>query len=141
RDLLHDRGVVVPTGKERASGTVMLKVGKRPVPIYISAEGPRTLRVAGRVCDGVILGTGFDLDVLEWAEARIAEGAREAGRNTADVDIMPAGMIYVDDEGDLARTRVRSCMDNRAHLQLRFTYAPILAEVYTSVRKCMYCIV
>src|SRR5947207_5646748 len=85
RDLLHGRGVVVPTGKERASGTVMLKVGKRPVPMYISAEGPRTLRVAGRVCDGVILGTGFDLDVLEWAEARIAEGARKAGRNPADV--------------------------------------------------------
>src|SRR5881409_1999145 len=65
RDLLHDRGVVVPTVKERASGIVMLKVGKRPVLMYISAEGPRTLRVAGRVCDGVILGTGFDLDVFE----------------------------------------------------------------------------
>src|SRR5205823_10568581 len=80
RDLLHDRGVVVPTGKERASGTVMLKFGKRPVPTYISAEGPRTLRVAGRVCDAVSLGTGFDLYVLEWAGPRIAAGARAAER-------------------------------------------------------------
>src|SRR5436309_9525246 len=101
RDLLHDRGVVVPTGKERASGTVMLKVGKRPVPIYISAEGPRTLRVAGRVCDGVILGTGFDLDVMEWAQARIAEGAKEMGRAISEIDVMPAGMICVDDDGAL----------------------------------------
>src|SRR5438132_3093601 len=70
RDLLHDRGISVPKTKERASGgTVALKVGKRPVPIYISAEGPRTLRLAGRICDGVILGAGFDLDVLQWAEA------------------------------------------------------------------------
>ncbi|HYY25409.1 MAG TPA: LLM class flavin-dependent oxidoreductase, partial [Candidatus Udaeobacter sp.] len=61
RDLLHDRGLVVPKGKEHASRTVTLKVGKRPVPIYISAEGPKTLRLAGRLCDGVILGTGFDL--------------------------------------------------------------------------------
>ena len=137
RDLLHDRGVVVPTGKERASGTVMLKVGKRPVPIYISAEGPRTLRVAGRVCDGVILGTGFDLDVLEWAEARIAEGAREAGRNPAAVDIMPAGMIYVDDDGDLARKRVRSRMANRAHHNFRFTYETVPAEELAGVKIFM----
>src|SRR3990170_4754193 len=95
RDLLHDRGVDVPKSKERAGGNVQLKIGKRPVPIYISAEGPKTLRVAGRTCDGVILGTGFDLDVLEWAEARIAEGAREVGRNTGEIDIMPAGMISI----------------------------------------------
>src|SRR4029434_5004025 len=61
RDLLHDRGVEVPKTRERASGgRVTLKIGKRPVPIYISAEGPKVLRIAGRVCDGVILGTGFD---------------------------------------------------------------------------------
>jgi Luciferase-like monooxygenase len=97
------------------------KIGKRPVPTYISAEGPKTLRVAGRVCDGVILGTGFDLDVLEWAEARIAEGAKEGGRDLAEIDIMPAGMIYVDDDGAPARKRVRSRMANRAHHNFRFT--------------------
>src|SRR5262249_7440382 len=65
RDLLHDRGIEVPKTRERSSGgRVTLKIGKRPVPIYISAEGPKTLRIAGRVCDGVILGTGFDLDVM-----------------------------------------------------------------------------
>src|SRR5262249_22253657 len=78
RNLLHDRGVEIPKTRERNSrGRVTLNVGERPVPIYISAEGPKTLRVAGRLCDGVILGTGFDLDVLEWSEARIAEGAKE----------------------------------------------------------------
>src|SRR5437016_9127846 len=138
RDLLHDRGVEVPKTKERASrGRVTLKVGKRPVPIYISAEGPKALRVAGRVCDGVILGTGFDLDVMEWAEARIAEGAREAGRNPADVDIMPAGMIYVDDDGDLARKRVRSRMANRAHHNFRFTYETVPAEELARVKIFM----
>ncbi|HJX09726.1 MAG TPA: LLM class flavin-dependent oxidoreductase, partial [Candidatus Binatia bacterium] len=106
RDLLHDRGVDVPKSKERAGGKVQLKIGNRPVSIYISAEGPKTLRVAGRTCDGVILGTGFDLDVLEWAQARVAEGAKEAGRKPGEIDIMPAGMIVVDNDGDLARKRV-----------------------------------
>jgi 5,10-methylenetetrahydromethanopterin reductase len=138
RDLLHDRGVEVSKTKERASGGhVTLRVGKRPVPIYISAEGPKTLRVAGRVCDGVILGTGFDLDVLEWAEARIAEGAREAGRSLADIDVMPAGMICVDDNGALARQRVRSRMANRAHHNFRFTMETVPEGERGGVRKFM----
>lgn len=137
RDLLHDRGVDVPKSKERAGGNVQLKVGNRPVPIYISAEGPKTLRVAGRTCDGVILGTGFDLDVLEWAEARIAEGAREAGRDTGEIDIMPAGMIVVDDDGDLARKRVRARMANRAHHNFRFTMETVPEGEAAGVKRFM----
>jgi 5,10-methylenetetrahydromethanopterin reductase len=137
RDLLHDRGLVVPKGKEHASRTVTLKVGKRPVPIYISAEGPKTLRLAGRLCDGIILGTGFDLDVIEWAAARVAEGAKEAGRPLADIDVMRAGMIYVDDDGVLARKRVRSRMANRAHHNFRFTYETVPEEELAGVKKFM----
>jgi 5,10-methylenetetrahydromethanopterin reductase len=137
RNLLHDRGVEVPRGKERAGGNVKLKAGKRPVPIYISAEGPKTLRVAGRTCDGVILGTGFDADVLEWAGARIAEGAKEAGRSPASIDIMPAGMIVVDDDGDLARKRVRSRMANRAHHNFRFTMETVPEKEVAGVQKFM----
>lgn len=138
RDLLHDRGISVPKTKERATGgTVTLKVGKRPVPIYISAEGPRTLRVVGRVCDGVILGTGFDLQVLEWARARIAEGAKEAGRNLAEIDIMPAGMICVDDDGDVARRRVRSRLANRAHHNFRFTMETVPERELAGVNRFM----
>lgn len=137
RDLLHGRGVKVPAGKERAGGTVMLKAGKRPVPIYISAEGPKTLRIAGRTCDGVILGTGFDLDVLEWARARIAEGAKESARSVSEIDIMPAGMIVVDDDGDLARKRVRSRMANRAHHNFRFTMETVPEKQAEGVKKFM----
>jgi 5,10-methylenetetrahydromethanopterin reductase len=137
RDLLHDRGIDVPKSKERAGGNVQLKAGKRPAPIYISAEGPKTLRVAGRVCDGVILGTGFDLDVLEWAEARIAEGAREAGRSPGEIDIMPAGMIVVGDDGDLARKRVRARMANRAHHNFRFTMETVPEKEVAGVSRFM----
>jgi 5,10-methylenetetrahydromethanopterin reductase len=138
RDLLHGRGVKVSKTKERASGgQVTLNVGKRPVPIYISAEGPKTLRIAGRICDGVILGTGFDLDVMEWAQARIAEGARETGRTISDIDVMPAGMICVDDNGALARQRVRSRMANRAHHNFRFTMETVPERERAGVQKFM----
>jgi 5,10-methylenetetrahydromethanopterin reductase len=138
RDLLHDRGIEVQKTRERASrGRVTLNVGRRPVPIYISAEGPKTLRVAGRVCDGVILGTGFDPQVLAWARARIAEGAEDAGRRLSDIDIMPAGMIVVDDDGNVARKRVRSRMANRAHHNFRFTMETVPAKEIAGVEKFM----
>ncbi|HWH78250.1 MAG TPA: LLM class flavin-dependent oxidoreductase [Candidatus Binatus sp.] len=137
RDLLHDRGVDVAKSKERAGGNVRLNVGMRPVPIYISAEGPKTLRVAGRVCDGVILGTGFDKRVTDWARQRIAEGATEAGRSLADVDIMPAGMIVVDDDGEIARKRVRSRMANRAHHNFRFTMETVPEGEAAGVQRFM----
>jgi len=121
RDLLHDRGVDVSKSKERHGGNVKLKAGKRPVPIYISAEGPKTLRVAGRTCDGIILGTGFDKRVTDWARQQVAAGAKEEARKPEEVDLMPAGMIVVDDDGERARQLVRSRMANRAHHNFRFT--------------------
>lgn len=137
RDLLHDRGIEVPQGKERAGGNVKLKAGRRGVPIYISAEGPKTLRVAGRTCDGVILGTGFDKSVTDWARARIAEGAKDAARKVEEIDIMPAGMIVVDEDGDSARRRVRSRMANRAHHNFRFTMETVPEGEAAGVQRFM----
>lgn len=121
RDLLHDRGINIPTSHERAGGNVRLGAGKRPVPVYISAEGPKTLRIVGRVCDGVILGTGFNQQVTDWARRQIAAGAKEIGRSLEEIDLMPAGMIAVNDNGDIARRSVRARMANRAHHNFRFT--------------------
>jgi 5,10-methylenetetrahydromethanopterin reductase len=137
RDLLHDRGIDVPKSKERDGGNVRLKAGKRPVPIYISAEGPKTLRVAGRTCDGVILGTGFDKQVTDWARRQIADGAKEEGRELIEIDVMPAGMIVVDDDGDLARKRVRSRMANRAHHNFRFTMETVPEGEAAGVQRFM----
>ena len=137
RNLLHDRGVDVPKTKERGGGNVQLKVGRRPMPIYISAEGPKTLALAGRTCDGVILGTGFDSSVTQWARKKIAEAAQEAGRSSADIDIMPAGMIAVDEDGDRARKRVRSRMANRAHHNFRFTMETVPEGEVAGIKRFM----
>ncbi|HXG50637.1 MAG TPA: LLM class flavin-dependent oxidoreductase [candidate division Zixibacteria bacterium] len=138
RDLLHDRGIEVPRTRERpGGGRVWLRAGKRPVPLYISAEGPRTLEVAGRTCDGVILGAGVDPSLLPWARARIAEGARRAGRDPEAIDLMPAGMICVDDDGERACRRVRARMANRAHHNFRFTYETVPEGALDGVKRFM----
>ncbi len=137
RDLVRGAALAVPRSKERAEGKVNLRVGKLPVPIYISAEGPRTLGVAGRAADGVILGTGFDLAVLDWARAKIAAGARAAARDPAEIDVMPAGMIVVDDDGARARRLVRKRLANRAHHNFRFTLETVPPEEVAGVRRFM----
>ncbi|HEY3303971.1 MAG TPA: LLM class flavin-dependent oxidoreductase [Candidatus Binatia bacterium] len=137
RDLVRGQSIAVAGGKERARGKVNLRVGKLPVPVYISAEGPRSLKVAGRVADGVILGTGFDLKVLDWARERIAEGAREVGRDPKEIDVMPAGMISVDDDGAKARNLVRSRLANRAHHNFRFTLETVPPEELGGVKRFM----
>jgi 5,10-methylenetetrahydromethanopterin reductase len=137
RDLLQGKSIPVAGGKERMEGKVSLRVGKLPVPVYISAEGPRSLGVAGKAADGVILGTGFDLQVLAWARQKIADAARAAGRDPAEIDLMPAGMIVVDDDGAKARRLVRARLANRAHHNFRFTLETVPPDEVAGVKRFM----
>jgi alkanesulfonate monooxygenase SsuD/methylene tetrahydromethanopterin reductase-like flavin-dependent oxidoreductase (luciferase family) len=50
---------------------------------------------------------------------------------------MPAGMIVVDDDGDLARRRVRSRMANRAHHNFRFTMETVPEGEVAGVKRFM----
>src|SRR5918993_5701744 len=76
RHLVGGNSARFPTGEFGIGFTI-----NNPAPIYVSAEGPKGLQLAGRSADGVILGTGFDLKVYEWAKRKIADGAREAARD------------------------------------------------------------
>jgi 5,10-methylenetetrahydromethanopterin reductase len=58
-----------------------------PVPVWIAAGGPRTLRMAGRVADGVFIRVGRHPANLRTAIAAIHTGAREAGRHPDEVKI------------------------------------------------------
>lgn len=59
----------------------------RPVPLYLAAEGPKTLRLAGRLADGVIVGAGLTPEVVRLSLDAIGEGAREAGRDAEALDV------------------------------------------------------
>lgn len=54
-----------------------------PVPIHLAASGPRNLRLAGEIADGVILLSGVSPATLAAATARVREGATAAGRDSA----------------------------------------------------------
>lgn len=57
------------------------------VPLYLVAEGPRMLRMAGEIADGVFVGSGLVPEVVQESLVTIGEGARSVGRDVADLDI------------------------------------------------------
>ena len=59
----------------------------RPVPIWIAAGGPRTLRMAGGVADGVFIRVGTHAANIAVAVDAIRAGAREVGRDPAQVQL------------------------------------------------------
>ena len=59
----------------------------REVPVYVAAAGPKMLRMAGRVADGVIIGSGITPEVVENTLRLIAEGAADSGRSVDDLDL------------------------------------------------------
>jgi 5,10-methylenetetrahydromethanopterin reductase len=136
-DLVNGRPIHVPKGKERDEGNVPLRAGRFPVPVYVAATGPRSLRVAGRVADGVILGSGFDLGVLQWARDQVALGAREAGRSLSDIDLMGAGIMCVDEDPVRARELARARLANRAHQNFRFTLETVPPDELEGVKRFM----
>jgi len=132
RQLVQGRRATFPTGQIGIGFTIT-----KAAPIYVSAEGPKGLQLAGRSADGVILGTGFDLRVYEWAKEKIRQGAAEAGRNEKEIAIIAAGMLCVRDDGAEARRIVRNRIANRAHHNFRFTFETVPPEELAGVKKFM----
>ncbi len=95
-------------GREVDDGgtTVQLKWSGTQVPIWVAAYGPKALRLAGRVGDGVILQLA-DPFLIEWFLRFVREGAEEAGRNFDDINVMAAAPAYITDDLAHARDQVR----------------------------------
>jgi 5,10-methylenetetrahydromethanopterin reductase len=69
------------------------------IPIWVSATGPKTLELAGRVADGVILLAGLHPDGIRFALDHIDRGAEQAGRDARpEVTVFAYGAIDDDDE-------------------------------------------
>ena len=69
------------------------------IPIWVSATGPKTLELAGRVADGVILLAGLHPDGIEFALNHIDRGVERADRSERPaVTVFAYGAIDDEDE-------------------------------------------
>ena len=75
------------------------------IPVYLSATGPRTLELAGRVADGVILLAGLHPDGIAFALEHIDRGAAAAGRPRPHVTVFAYGAIDEDEQAAIAAAR------------------------------------
>lgn len=93
----------------------------REVPIVMAAEGPKSLQLAGRVADAVLVGLGVEPDVIETAVEWIGKGARDAGRNPVDVETWFWAAANVRDDRETALDELKSSLAGAAHHSLQFT--------------------
>lgn len=75
-----------------------LEWARRRIPIVVSAHGPDSLRLAGRLGDGVVIGLGVTPEVVRGSLELLAEGARAAGRSPDEIEVWFTCFWFVDEE-------------------------------------------
>lgn len=94
----------------------------RPVPIWIAAGGPRTLRMAGGVADGVFIRVGTHRANVARAIEAVRAGAAAAGRDPAAVRLGAVfHTVLVDD-------RQRALAMGKSMAAGYYEYSPTLFE-------------
>jgi probable F420-dependent oxidoreductase len=74
--------------------------------VWVAGYGPKALRTAGRIGDGVILQFA-DPDLIAWCLGFVKEGAREVGRDPGKIQVMAAAPVWASDDLKTAREHVR----------------------------------
>jgi 5,10-methylenetetrahydromethanopterin reductase len=82
-----------------------VKPPSRKVPIYVAALGPRMLRLAGELADGVLLYL-CPPSRIQGAIAEIRKGAERARRSSADFDVAAFLPTVISPRGEEARLNV-----------------------------------
>lgn len=74
------------------------------IPIYVAANGPKALALAGELGDGVITAAGIEPDLVGLLRERVAAGAEPAGRSVDDLELCFGTFCHItDDEHEAAR--------------------------------------
>lgn len=84
------------------------------IPIYLAANGPAMLRLAGEVADGVIVPTGLTPAYPEYVMTHVGEGLRAAGRRPADIDVCFLAGCSLSPDRERARQEAKAYVAKRA---------------------------
>lgn len=92
---------------------------ERPVPVLVSAEGPRALALAGALADGVILHAGTSPTAIDWCMNHLRKGAESVGRDVQELEIWMMLKASVADTREAALEAVRAGLAGSASHALR----------------------
>ena len=79
---------------------------KRAPKVFVAGSGPRTLGMAGAMADGAFVNLGITADILGRSEAIVEEGARQVGRDTAELELWQIASLDCNEDGAAARDKV-----------------------------------
>lgn len=91
RDLLHGKTVHTDGTAVHLDGVALDWPPEQVPPLLVGGRGPKTLRLAGELADGVLLDSVIPLDKIRAARDVVEEGAAAAGRTTP-----PLVVVYVE---------------------------------------------
>lgn len=100
------------------------------IPIYVAANQPRMLRLAGRVADGVILMGGANKEFTTWQIDHVRRGAEEAGRRFEDIKLHLWAAIAVSDDREQAIDNVRFWVASQAETFSKWRELPDFLRPY-----------
>ena len=92
-------------------------------PVYIAAAGPRTIEVAGEVADGVLMQVGIHPKSVELARQHLEIGAKRAGRNPDDLEVVLTATTAIHEDQKEAREMARPLCAQRL---IEESHAPYL---------------
>jgi alkanesulfonate monooxygenase SsuD/methylene tetrahydromethanopterin reductase-like flavin-dependent oxidoreductase (luciferase family) len=78
-----------------------------PVPVWISALGPKAMRLAGEIADGVLL-NWCPPERVAYARERVAEGAATAGRDPSEIPVGVYVRAWVGEDRETAMHALKS---------------------------------
>jgi 5,10-methylenetetrahydromethanopterin reductase len=120
REYIQTMRSLMLTGRATYRGHDVLVEGiERSIPVFITAEGPRALQLAGALADGVILHAGTSSQAIGWCRQHIAAGAAQAERDPADIEVWMMLKAAVADSRDAALEEVRMGLAGSAEHALR----------------------
>jgi alkanesulfonate monooxygenase SsuD/methylene tetrahydromethanopterin reductase-like flavin-dependent oxidoreductase (luciferase family) len=99
---LFGGGTVDYTGKAVSLHGVQLAFKAPSVPVYLAAMGPQMLRLSGELADGVTPNWS-SAEQIVWMREHVAEGARRAGRDPAEIPFAQYIRVCVDQDEEAAR--------------------------------------
>ncbi len=100
---------------------IHVKWSQTPIPLMISAEGPRTLALGGEIADIVMVHTGLSTEVLKESIARIREGEANSGKPAGTTQVWAFAKCNIADDRDEAVDAIKMALAASGHHAFRFT--------------------
>ncbi|WP_285774621.1 LLM class flavin-dependent oxidoreductase [Microtetraspora sp. NBRC 13810] len=91
----------------------------RAMPVYLAADYPKSLRLAGEIADGVVTTVGMSAEHVERKVRTVREAAEKAGRDPDAVEIWGFGFISIKDTRAEANAEIGAALASDVALRLK----------------------